>query len=163
MLSAPPVTNPTPSRAYLLKEEPQPTLKLPADQILDAIGEWHGKAWHQRIAEFVKLRCKEKLPWASSGSPFSRFLITRRTSRHGSFFARPSSPNPSVNPQSLRGSYTAYRCRRKSMTFTISIPSISEGQLPSPTTTILRYSSPMRRSEASSRRCVSSSCIFSVT
>ena len=32
-----------------------------------------------------------------------------------------------VNPQSLRGSYTTYRCRRKSMTFTISIPSTSEG------------------------------------
>ena len=31
------------------------------------------------------------------------------------------------DPQSLRGSYAAYRCRRKSMTFTISIPSISEG------------------------------------
>ena len=35
--------------------------------------------------------------------------------------------SPSVGPQSLRGSYAAYRCRRKSMMFTISIPSISEG------------------------------------
>lgn len=118
------MTNPTPSRAYLLKEELQPTLKLPADQILDAIGEWHGKAWHQRIAEFVKLRCKEKLPWVSSGSPFSRFLLTRRTSRHGSWRSLYAAAfaDKIVGPQSLRGSYAAYRCRRKSMMFTISIP-----------------------------------------
>ena len=52
------VSNPRLYRAYLLKEGLRLALKLPADQIRDAVEAWRGRAWRSRIPEFVELQRK---------------------------------------------------------------------------------------------------------
>lgn len=54
------IPNPRLYRAYLLKEGLRLALKLPADQIRDAVEAWRGKAWRSRIPEFVELQRKIK-------------------------------------------------------------------------------------------------------
>ena len=54
------ISNPKLYRAYLLKEGLRLALKLPADQIRDAVEAWRGKAWRSRIPEFVELQRKIK-------------------------------------------------------------------------------------------------------
>jgi transposase len=54
------ISNPRLYRAYLLKEGLRLALKLPADQVRDAVGEWRGRAWRSRIPEFVELQRKVK-------------------------------------------------------------------------------------------------------
>ena len=53
-------SNPRLHRAYLLKEGLRLALRLPADQIRDAVEAWRGRAWRSRIPEFVKLQRKVK-------------------------------------------------------------------------------------------------------
>lgn len=53
-------SNPRLYRAYLLKEGLRLALKLPADQIRDAVEAWRGRAWRSRIPEFVELQRKVK-------------------------------------------------------------------------------------------------------
>ena len=55
-----PVTNPSLNRAYELKERLRVLLKLPAEEIGDAIDEWRGRAWRSRLPGFVKLAKKLK-------------------------------------------------------------------------------------------------------
>ena len=54
------ISNPRLYRAYLLKEQLRLTLKLPAEEIEEALMEWRGKAWRSRIPEFVQLQKKIK-------------------------------------------------------------------------------------------------------
>ena len=54
------LSNPKLYRAYLLKEGLRLALKLPADQIKEALEEWRGRAWRSRIPEFVELQRKVK-------------------------------------------------------------------------------------------------------
>ena len=53
-------SNPRLYRAYLLKEGLRLALKLPADQIRDAVEDWRGRAWRSRVPEFVELQRKVK-------------------------------------------------------------------------------------------------------
>ena len=52
------ISNPRLYRAYLLKEELRLALKLPAEQLREAVAVWSGKAWRSRIPEFVELQRK---------------------------------------------------------------------------------------------------------
>ena len=54
------ISSPRLYRAYLLKEGLRLALKLPADQIRDAVEAWRGRAWRSRIPEFVELQRKVK-------------------------------------------------------------------------------------------------------
>ena len=54
------ISSPGLYRAYLLKEGLRLALKLPADQIRDAVEAWRGRAWRSRIPEFVELQRKVK-------------------------------------------------------------------------------------------------------
>lgn len=54
------VSDPRLYRAYLLKEGLRLALKLPAEEIRDAIQDWRKRAWRSRIPEFVELQRKIK-------------------------------------------------------------------------------------------------------
>ena len=53
-------SNPRLYRAYLLKEGLRLVLKLPADQVREAVEARRGRAWRSRIPEFVELQRKVK-------------------------------------------------------------------------------------------------------